>query len=120
MTSEQLLDTIRYYKDFLDEIKITPKTGDRIKSERFFPELYEVRISSTAFFEDSYENDAAPPNLSQSEALEHVRDMLDRIAPIIEVGKIEKAMRWLGFIQGVLWMCGAFSIEDLKTQNRSK
>ncbi|MGE0366986.1 MAG: hypothetical protein AB7Q00_14760 [Phycisphaerales bacterium] len=31
---------------------------------------------------------------------------------------IEKAMRWLGFIQGALWALGIKTIEDLKEDNK--
>lgn len=31
-----------------------------------------------------------------------------------------KANRWLGFIQGVLWTSGVFTIEDMRDDNRSK
>jgi len=31
---------------------------------------------------------------------------------------VEKAMRWLGFIQGGLWSQGFYSIEDMKNHNR--
>ncbi len=31
---------------------------------------------------------------------------------------MEKASRWLGFIQGVLWTKGVFSISDMKDDNR--
>ncbi len=34
------------------------------------------------------------------------------------VGKIEKAMRWLGFMQGTLWLAGAKSIETMREDNR--
>ena len=30
----------------------------------------------------------------------------------------EKFMRWLGFMQGVLWACGVYTINDLQQQNR--
>lgn len=30
----------------------------------------------------------------------------------------EKAMRWLGFIQGVLWTMGIFTLDELKEQSR--
>ena len=33
-------------------------------------------------------------------------------------GIIEKAMRWLGFIQGGLWSAGLFSIDQMKDHNR--
>lgn len=32
--------------------------------------------------------------------------------------KIEKAMRWLGFVQGGCWLLGIFSIADAKDMNR--
>lgn len=32
--------------------------------------------------------------------------------------KREKAHRWLGFIQGVLWMAGRFTLDDLKEHSR--
>lgn len=32
--------------------------------------------------------------------------------------RIEKANRWLGFIQGVLWAENVFTIEELKAHNR--
>jgi hypothetical protein len=31
--------------------------------------------------------------------------------------KLEKKMRWLGFVQGVLWSFGIAAIEELKRQN---
>jgi hypothetical protein len=34
------------------------------------------------------------------------------------VSKREKAMRWLGFIQGVLWMSGTFTLDELKEHSR--
>jgi hypothetical protein len=36
----------------------------------------------------------------------------------IEEGKIDKAMRWLGFIQGVLCQSGIYTIEELKSHNK--
>lgn len=32
--------------------------------------------------------------------------------------KMEKAMRWLGFVQGALWMEGFCSIDELKDMNK--
>jgi hypothetical protein len=48
----------------------------------------------------------------------HCYWMLTQIGDILEEGKIEKAMRWVGFIQGFLWTKNYFSIEELKTHNR--
>lgn len=35
-------------------------------------------------------------------------------------GSEKKAMRWLGFMQGALYMKGIFSLEDLKDHSRTK
>ena len=34
------------------------------------------------------------------------------------LGRIEKAHRWLGFIQGILWQSGNFTIDQLANHNR--
>ncbi len=51
-------------------------------------------------------------------ALAHCHQMLDKMEQFLNDGKIEKFMRWLGFIQGVLWRCHEFSLEELKSHNR--
>ena len=50
-------------------------------------------------------------------AAEHVRWMLDRIDEFVDEGRIEKAFRWLGFVQGVLWLDGRFSIDEMRHHN---
>ena len=52
--------------------------------------------------------------------LEHCHGMLDKMVGFVHDGKMEKAFRWLGFIQGVLWANGIFSLSDLKDHNRTK
>lgn len=49
----------------------------------------------------------------------HAMDMCARLQ---EFGPDQerKAMRWLGFIQGVLWCEGAYTIEEMKGHNRPK
>lgn len=47
----------------------------------------------------------------------HMWWMCGEAQKIIEMGKTRKAMRWLGFIQGVLWSEGGCSINSLKEDN---
>lgn len=54
----------------------------------------------------------------QSNVLDHVYDMIPKIQGFIEEGRIEKAYRWLGFMQGVMWTEGLFTIEELKKHNK--
>lgn len=51
-------------------------------------------------------------------SLKHIRWMLTEIPKQISLGKSEKANRWLGFIQGVLWIKDIASIRELKDDNR--
>lgn len=48
----------------------------------------------------------------------HVVGMLPRLRVLIIEGHREKAMRWLGFIQGVLFSNNIYSVEQLKEHNR--
>lgn len=50
--------------------------------------------------------------------LEHVRWMCNKAPDFIETGRINKAMRWLGFVQGILFSQGYFSIKELKEHSR--
>lgn len=50
-------------------------------------------------------------------ALSHVLWMCDETEGFVKAGRMEKAFRWLGFIQGVLWMTGVASIDESKHQN---
>lgn len=51
-------------------------------------------------------------------ALAHLRTMFPKMVQFVSEDKIEKAMRWLGFVQGVLWVCGVYTLDQLKADNR--
>lgn len=63
-----------------------------------------------AIFKRAAENGGDATNVSYAIAL------CRRIE--IEVESEGKAMRWLGFIQGVLWAEHVFTVHDLKEHNR--
>lgn len=48
----------------------------------------------------------------------HLLYMLWKIPHFIEEGRKEKANRWLGFVQGVLWAKDIYTIEEMKEHNR--
>lgn len=68
-----------------------------------------------------------PPN--KPEAVRHLRYMCNRVEEMLVLvdqmdeacedftGVLEKVYRWLGFIQGVLWSQGDFSINELREHN---
>lgn len=47
----------------------------------------------------------------------HLLWMCGNAALFISEDRIEKAMRWLGFIQGALWVLGLRTIEQMKRDN---
>jgi hypothetical protein len=53
---------------------------------------------------------------AQRQALDHALWMAEE-ALTFPPEKIEKKMRWLGFVQGALWCHGGESIQELKEQN---
>ena len=55
-----------------------------------------------------------------NDELSHVRTMMPRMRGFLREGRIEKTMRWLGFIQGVLWIQNIYSLEALKSHNRTE
>jgi hypothetical protein len=44
--------------------------------------------------------------------------MLDKMLEFIRENRMEKVFRWLGFVQGVLWAHGIYSLENLQNHNR--
>ena len=61
----------------------------------------------------------SPPGGRES-ALRHARWMCQQIPVHLTAGNTGKAMRWLGFIQGVLWTSGAKSIGTMREDNTGK
>lgn len=55
---------------------------------------------------------------SSHKVTSHAFSMIDKIEEFLNEDRIEKAFRWLGFIQGCLWATGWYTIEELKNHNR--
>jgi hypothetical protein len=56
-------------------------------------------------------------NLSAS-SFNHLRIMIPKVKEFVHDNRRDKAFRWLGFIQGVFWSEGYYSIEELKNHNK--
>jgi len=50
--------------------------------------------------------------------LQHVRWMCNEIPEMMKTEEVGKIYRWLGFIQGVLWVHGIYTIEQLCEHNK--
>ena len=49
---------------------------------------------------------------------EHLMFMAEEGQKLVDSGRTEKAMRWLGFLQGALWGLSFTTIEEQKNINR--
>jgi len=49
---------------------------------------------------------------------EHLAWMCNKAIDFVTAGEADKAMRWLCFIQGVLWTHSTFTIEEMRDHNR--
>ncbi len=64
------------------------------------------------------------------EVLDHAASMLDRMDDMLNVvimddercvdftDTLEKFQRWLGFMQGVFWVEGVFTLDEMRDHNR--
>ncbi|MEK7089484.1 MAG: hypothetical protein AAB920_01565 [Patescibacteria group bacterium] len=50
--------------------------------------------------------------------LAHCESMLDQMEVFIQEDKMDEVFRWLGFIQGVLWQCGIYTVGEMANHNR--
>jgi hypothetical protein len=59
-----------------------------------------------------------PPNQGMDMKLRnHLAWMCDLLIKTANAGEIEKAGRWLGFVQGVLFVLGDYSIDEYRTHD---
>lgn len=47
-------------------------------------------------------------------------DMCREIPVFYTEGRVEKAMRWLGFVQGLLFSARTYTLDELKDHNRGR
>lgn len=51
-------------------------------------------------------------------ALPHCASMLPLMERMVQDGEMGKFFRWLGFLQGVLWTLGIYSLDEMRKHNR--
>ena len=49
----------------------------------------------------------------------HLNSMIPKMKAFLDGGQMDKCFRWLGFMQGVLWALGIYSLNELREHNRS-
>lgn len=56
--------------------------------------------------------------LERPEHLKHCAWMLGEMMPLYDAGRVEKAMRWLGYVQGVFVALCLCTLNDVKELNK--
>jgi len=94
VTKEKVLEVIGMYEDGFKRFGSAPVD---------FPDNRLIEAVSTS---------------ARRSVLAHCRGMIPKMRAFITEGRMDKAFRWLGFIQGCLWCTGIFCLEDLKNHSR--
>jgi hypothetical protein len=90
-------------------------------------DLYEQRVSSFNKTRLLLMTDNLDPNQQisaldgierVSTQLKHINEMIGKMRVFLTEGRREKAFRWLGFIQGVFYSLGLYTIDDMADHNR--
>jgi hypothetical protein len=56
--------------------------------------------------------------IQNSDIDDHLLTMCRKVEEFLTFGQEAKANRWFGFIQGVLWMSGIYTIDEMRAQMR--
>ena len=92
MTDLKLLDVIATYREAFRSLGVK---GEEYPHEALLPALFR-----------------------RSRALAHLAQMLPKMEAFVAEGRREKAFRWLGFVQGALWVLRLYTLEELKDHSR--
>lgn len=88
-------------------------TGEKIKEVL---EIYRTKLEGLGLKPIDFEHHNLSP--SREAALGHCLGMIPEMVEFVDAGRIDKAFRWLGFMQGALWTHSVYTLEDLKNHNR--
>ncbi len=80
---------------------------------------YQAKLAREGYQPCCIDFDRTTAGFPKSRQLEHVAWMCVEIQQAIDSGDSEKAMRWLGFAQGVLWVHGIYAVNEMREQNRA-
>lgn len=89
MTKTHLAKTIRFYY------------------ERWAPHYPAERLDTEELF----------PAGDRVKAMRHTMWMCEQTLDFIRDLQFEKACRWLGFIQGIFWACGHYTIDEMRAHS---
>ncbi len=96
LTQEQAYAMLDFYCDLLEKQGYEPVPYSNV----------DARVGGTVYRGVKYD------------ALNQAYWMCQEARKLIRQGRWSKALRWIGFIQGLVWICGLQSITEIKAHNR--
>ena len=75
--------------------------------------LYRRKLHGIKIMQYAY--DISPE--TSEDKLSHIVSMLNHIDEFTDDDQTDKAFRWLGFVQGVLWTEGIYTLNEMKDHN---
>jgi hypothetical protein len=72
---------------------------------------------SRHFPAERIDTDELFPAGDRDKAMRHAMWMCEVSLGFIRDGQAGKADRWLGFVQGVLWACGHYTIDEMRVHS---
>lgn len=78
------------------------------------------------FYHDRWAAHYAPERLDtedlfpagdRSKAIKHALWMCAQGLEFVRQDELDKAFRWLGFVQGTFWCCGHYSIDEMRAHS---
>lgn len=79
---------------------------------------YQERLAREGYEPHPIDFDRTTASFPKSRQLEHVAWLCKDLQELLKAGDAERAMRHLGFAQGVLWVHGLYAVNELREQNR--
>lgn len=80
----------------------------------------DVRRACTASLNALFSGVGVQMPIERGTPSQHITWMLGRTVELMNEGRREKAMRWLGFVQGYLWANGLAGVDEMKDWNRQR
>jgi len=78
---------------------------------------YEIQLKARSHTAEKA--DTSDPNLSLKAKLNHTLWMCQEVRTFVEGNELEKANRWLGFLQGILWVNNIYTVDQMREDNRT-